>query len=94
MIKNGWDGSTLGFTLDALMSYLYAASFRRLIRFFRLRIVWDFIIFIVPAIVLLCMSQISAHFFSYIILSIVSAHLLVAPYLVHSWCMKGRYRFR
>ena len=60
----------------------------------RLRIVWDFIVFVLPAIVLLALDRISFRFFSYIVLVVVNAHLLVAPFLIHSWCMKGRYRLR
>ena len=76
------------------MAYLYETSFKRLINFFRLRVVWDFIFFEVPAVALVATDMVSFSLFCYLLGSLVIITLLAMPFILHSWCMKGRYRFR
>ena len=92
--KKDWDGSTLGLSRSQLISYLYEKSFSRLIKFYRLRVVWDFIILEIPAIVLVAANLVSFSLFCFLFGSLAITNLLAMPYIMHSWCMKGRYRMR
>ena len=92
--KTTWDGSTLGMERSQLMCYMYETSFRRLLKFFRLRLAWDLIIYVLPAIIGFIAGVLTISLLTFITSSVLITHLLCATFLMHSWCMKGRYRLR
>ena len=92
--KREWDGNTLGLGRNRLLCYLYDTSFRRLRKFYALRVVWDLIFYRVPAIVLLACSQISFSLFFFVNCALCISHFLSAPFLIHSWSMKWHLRLR
>ena len=92
--KREWDGSTLGLGRNRLLCYLYDASFRRLCKFYTLRVVWDLILYQVPAVLLFAFGQISFSLFFFVNCAIFISHLLSAPFLIHSWSMKWHLRLR
>ena len=94
LARTTWDGSTLGFGRSQLMCYMYDTSFSRLLKFFRLRFIWDLIIYIAPVIIGYALGQITYWLLFFIVSTVLITHLLCAVFLMHSWCMKGRYRLR
>ena len=94
LAEREWDGDTRGLGRNQLLCYLYDATYTRLGQFYRLRLVWDVIIYMTPVIILFALEQVTFSLFMFVISIVLINHLFCSLFMLHSWSMKCHFRIR